>query len=51
MNGGNNDGYDHGAVLGRVGGRDADWTNGCVTISGISLADLVGADAGLRATS
>lgn len=51
MNGGNNNGYDHAVGLGSVGGKDADWTSGSVIIPGITLADLEGADAGLRATS
>lgn len=51
MNGGNNDGFDHAVGLGSVGGRDADWTSGSFVIEGITLADLAGADAGLRATS
>jgi hypothetical protein len=51
MNGGNNDGFDYGAVLGSIGGNDQDYTAGSITIAGITLADLEGADAGLRATS
>lgn len=51
MLGGNNDGYDYAVGLGSVGGNDADFTSGSRFIAGLSLDDLVGADAGLRATS
>lgn len=51
MNGGNNNGYDVGFVLGSVGGRDADYESGTITLAGRTLAALEGADAGLRATS
>ncbi|MDO9503211.1 hypothetical protein [Falsiroseomonas sp.] len=51
MNGGNNDGYDYSAVLGSIGGNDADYVSGTIVIPRITLADLEGADAGLRATS
>ncbi|MDP2354743.1 MAG: hypothetical protein Q8M31_01615 [Beijerinckiaceae bacterium] len=63
MNGGNNDGYDFGKVLGSVGGNDEDNRAGSFEIDlskfsfpvGTDLTDvaavLAGADAGLRATS
>lgn len=51
MLGANNDGYDYAVGLGSIGGNDADYRSGSIVIEGISLADLVGADAGLRATS
>jgi|GEM_PF-5059627 len=51
MKGGNNDGYDHAVGLGTVGGNDADWTGGTFFIPNLTLADLEGSDAGLRATS
>ena len=51
MNGGNNDGYDHAWTLGSIGGKHADYTSGTVFLAGITLADLEGADAGIRATS
>ena len=51
MRGGNNDGYDYAIALGTVGGNDADFTSGTRFVAGLTLDDLVGADAGLRATS
>jgi hypothetical protein len=55
MRGGNNDGYDYAIGLGSVGGNDADFTGGSGFIADpnrtLTLDDLVGADAGLRATS
>lgn len=50
------DGFDWAAIIGTVGGNDADTTSGSVTVSmaelGItSLADLDGAEIGIRATS
>lgn len=51
MLGGNNDGYDYAISLGSVGGNDADYRTGSITIENLTLAQLVGADAGLRATS
>lgn len=51
MNGGGRDGYDKAVVLGSVGGNDADFRDGFWLLEGITLADLEGADAGLRATS
>lgn len=51
MNGGGRDGYDKAVVLGSVGGNDADFRDGFWLLAGITLADLEGADAGLRATS
>lgn len=52
MNGGGRDGYDHAVVLGAVGGNmSLDFRNGFWLLEGITLDDLEGADAGLRATS
>lgn len=51
MKGGNNDGYDYAVGLGSVGGKDEDWTSGDIFIAGLTLESLMGADAGLRATS
>jgi hypothetical protein len=57
MRGENNDGYDYAIGLGSVGGNDADFTKGSVFVADpdpnriLTLDDLVGADAGLRATS
>lgn len=51
MKGGNNDGYDYAVGLGTVGGNDADYTAGTFFIPNLTLADLEGSDAGLRATS
>jgi len=52
MNGGGRDGYDHAVVLGAVGGNmSLDFRNGFWLLEGITLEDLEGADAGLRATS
>jgi hypothetical protein len=51
MNGGNNDGYDYALALGSVGGSDPDFTDGQVFVPGLTLSDLTGSDAGLRATS
>ncbi|MBB5691387.1 hypothetical protein GXW77_19700 [Roseomonas alkaliterrae] len=51
MNGGNNDGYDYAIALGSVGGNDADFVDGTRFMAGITVADLAGSDAGLRATS
>lgn len=51
MKGGNNDGYDHAVGLGTVGGNDEDYTGGTFFIEGLTLANLEGSDAGLRATS
>ena len=51
MRGGNNDGYDYAIGLGTIGGNDTDFTSGSRFVAGLTLDDLVGADAGLRATS
>jgi hypothetical protein len=45
------DGFDKGVVLGTVGGSDTDYNDGSFTISGITLAQLEGAQLGIRATS
>lgn len=45
------DGWDAGAALGSIGGNDTNFTDGTVTISGITLSQLDGAEIGLRLTS
>jgi hypothetical protein len=45
------DGFDYAAVLGSVGGNDADYVYGIVSFAGLTLADLDGAQIGIRATS
>lgn len=50
MNGAYQSGFDYAVELGSVGGSDANYTDGCFTIKGITLAQLEGATAGIRAT-
>ncbi|WP_046864895.1 hypothetical protein [Microvirga massiliensis] len=45
------DGWDYAQALGSVGGNDTNWTSGSTFFSGLTLADLDGAEIGLRITS